>query len=265
MKRILLTVEYDGTAYAGWQRQLNGLAVQQVLEERLSLACAEPITVTGASRTDAGVHALGQRAHFDTDSRIPPEKYPFVLNTMLPPDIRVHEGMEVPADFHARFLTSGKIYTYRILNSRHGSALRRNTFVHVPVPLDPEPMKRAAATLPGRHDFAAFQAAGGTARTTVRTIRHAALRRDGDAFILTVEGDAFLYNMVRIIAGTLIEIGHHKRGEDAFARAFASLDRLDLGVTAPPHGLELTRVDYPEAAFRCPAEIRWHNDPAGGD
>ena len=260
MKRILLTVEYDGTAYAGWQRQLNGLAVQQVLEEALSRACGEAIRVTGASRTDAGVHALGQALHFDTASRIPPEKYPFVLNTMLPPDIRVHTGREVPPGFHARFMTSGKRYTYRILNSRHGTAIRRNNHVHIPVPLALPPMERAVETLKGRHDFAAFQAAGGTAKTTEREIRLAALAREGDVLTLTVEGNAFLYNMVRIIAGTLVEIGQHKRGEDAFERAFRSLDRLDLGITAPPHGLELTRVDYPPEAFVLPEAVRWHEE-----
>ncbi len=258
MKRILLTLEYDGTNYSGWQRQYNGLAVQQVLEEALSAACREKIAVTGASRTDAGVHALGQAAHFDTNCGIPPEKFPFVLNTMLPPDIRVHTGRQVPPDFHARFMTGGKRYTYRIINSRHGSALKRNTHVHVPVPLDEAAMARAAETLLGEHDFAAFQASGGTAKTTVRTIRAVFLVRQGDEIILTIEGNAFLYNMVRIIAGTLIEIGLHKRGEDAFQEAFRTLNRLSLGVTAPPHGLELTEVFYPEAAFRDPEEVRWH-------
>ncbi len=258
MKRILLTLEYDGTNYSGWQRQYNGLAVQQVLEEALSAACREKIAVTGASRTDAGVHALGQAAHFDTNCGIPPEKFPFVLNTMLPPDIRVHMGRQVPPDFHARFMTGGKRYTYRIINSRHGSALKRNTHVHVPVPLDETAMARAAETLLGEHDFAAFQASGGTARTTVRTIRAVSLVRQGEEIILTIEGNAFLYNMVRIIAGTLMEIGLHKRGENAFQEAFRTLNRLSLGVTAPPHGLELTEVFYPEAAFRDPEEVRWH-------
>lgn len=260
MKRILLTVEYDGTNYAGWQRQTNGLAVQQVLEEALRQATGEPITVTGASRTDAGVHALGQAVHFDTESRIPPEKYPFVLNTMLPRDVRVHTGREVPAGFHARFMTCGKRYTYRIINSRHASAIRRNTHVHVPLPLDLAPMQAAAQTLLGPHDFAAFQAAGGTAKTTVRTITRAELVRLGDEITLTVEGDAFLYNMVRIIAGTLIEIGMGRRSVSAFCEAYDTLDRLRLGVTAPPHGLELTKVCYPDAAFILPEEIKWHQD-----
>lgn len=262
MKRILLTVEYDGTAYAGWQRQVNGLAVQQVIEEALSSACGHPVTVTGSSRTDAGVHALDQKVHFDTDCSIPPEKYPFVLNTMLPPDIRVQAALEVPAAFHARFLTSGKTYTYRIWNARHASALRRNTHWHVPVPLEETPMRRALASLPGRHDFAAFQAAGGTAKTTVRTLHSAELERKGNEWILTVSGDAFLYNMVRIIAGTAVEIGLGRLDPDAYEKAFRTLDRLALGMTAPAHGLELTEVRYPEEAFTDPAKLRWHEEEA---
>ena len=229
-RRILLTIEYDGTAYSGWQRQYNGLAVQQLIEKALTRATGEAITITGASRTDAGVHALGQCAHFDTSSRIPPEKYPFVLNT------------------------------YRILNSRHGSAIRRNTFAHVPIPLDVDAMRQALPTLLGTHDFAAYQASGGTAKTTIRTIRMAEMTVQGDEIILLVEGDAFLYNMVRIIAGTLIEIGLHRRSADAFTEAFRTLDRLSLGVTAPPHGLELTKVYYPEEAFRMPEAVRWHEE-----
>ncbi len=260
MRRILLTVEYDGTNYAGWQRQLNGLAVQQVLEEALAKATGERIVVTGASRTDAGVHALGQAVHFDTGSRIPPEKYPFVLNTMLPRDVRVHAGREVPEGFHARFMTCGKRYTYRMVNSRHASAIRRNTHVHVPLPLDTGLMRQAAAELLGTHDYAAFQASGGTAKTTVRTITRADIGVLGDEVILTVEGDAFLYNMVRIIAGTLIEIGYGRRSVHAFSEAYETLDRLSLGVTAPPQGLELTEVKYPEAAFVLPESVKWHND-----
>ena len=258
MKRILLTVEYDGTAYAGWQRQVNGLAVQQVLEEALSAACAHPVTVTGSSRTDAGVHALDQKVHFDTGCSIPPEKYPFVLNTMLPLDIRVQDAREVPADFHARFLTSGKTYTYRIWNARHASALRRNTHWHVPVPLEEAPVRRALASLPGRHDFAAFQAAGGTAKATVRTLHSVELEIKGCEWILTVSGDAFLYNMVRIIVGTAVEIGLGRLSPDSFAEAFETHSRLSLGMTAPPHGLVLAEVRYPEEAFTDPAALRWH-------
>ena len=248
MTRILLTVEYDGTAYAGWQRQINGLAVQQGLEEALCSACGHPVTVTGASRTDAGVHAMDQKAHFDTYCSIPPDKYSFVLNTMLPPDIRVRESREVPAGFHARFLTSGKTYTYRIWNARHAGALEENA------------VRRALAALPGRHDFAAFQASGGTAKTTVRTLRTAVLDVRGHEWTLTVSGDAFLYNMVRIIAGTAVEIGQRRLAPDAFEKAFETLNRLDLGMTAPAHGLELTEVRYPDLAFTDPASLRWHED-----
>ena len=260
MKRILLTVEYDGTAYVGWQRQINGLSVQQVLEEVLSAACGHPVTVTGSSRTDAGVHARMQMVHFDTGCTIPPDKYPFVLNNSLPPDIRVQAGREVPDSFHARFLASGKTYTYRILNNRHGSALRRNLCWHVPVPLITSRMIDAVRFLKGEHDFAAFQAAGGTAKTTVRRIDQADLSVSGEDITLVITGNAFLYNMVRIITGTLVEIGLNKRDADAFLKAYASRDRLDLGMTAPPSGLELTSVMYPDAAFSDPASLRWHEE-----
>lgn len=258
MKRILLFIEYDGTAYAGWQMQLNGISVQQRMEEALTAACGHPVRATGASRTDAGVHAKRQGAHFDTGCTIPPDRFPFVLNNLLPPDIRVHEAREVPPDFHARFMAAGKRYTYRILNSRHGSALKRLTYMHVPVPLDVPLMMKAVTDLRGTHDFAAFQAAGGTAHTTVRTIRSAELTAHEEEIVFTIEGNAFLYNMVRIIAGTLIEIGHNKRGPDAFIRAFESKDRLDLGFTAPACGLELTEVMYTENTLTNPSSVRWH-------
>ena len=260
MKRILLTVEYDGTAYAGWQRQINGLAVQQVLEECLSKACGHPVTVTGSSRTDAGVHARMQMVHFDSSCSIPADKFPFVLNNMLPPDIRIVSGREVPSSFHARFLTSGKTYTYRILNSRHGSALKRNLYWHVPVPLNTSRMHAAVPDLLGEHDFAAFQASGGTAKTTIRRITNADLSVSGPEISLSVTGNAFLYNMVRIIAGTLVEIGLNKLDIGAFRNAFVSLNRLDLGMTAPPSGLELTEVFYPDAAFNDPDSMRWHEE-----
>lgn len=251
-RRILLKLEYDGTDYAGWQFQTNGVSVQQRLEEGLAKITGVPVRVTGSSRTDAGVHARCQMAHFDTFSAIPPERYPFALNNVLPEDIRVLEGRQVPDTFHARFLSSGKTYTYRILNSRHGSALLRRFWWHVPVPLAHEPMLRAVRTLEGTHDFAAFQAAGGTAKSTLRTMDSASLSLDGDQIVFRVSGNAFLYNMVRIMAGTLVEIGLGRLAPDAFSRAYASLSRLDLGMTAPPHGLELTEVRYPPEAFLAP-------------
>ena len=154
------------------------------------------------------------------------------------------EGYAVPSDFHARFDARGKRYTYRIHNAPHASALLRSLTAHVPRPLDLDRMRESLPVLLGAHDFAAFQAAGGTARTTVRTLTEAALRQDGPLITLTVRGNAFLYNMVRIIAGTLVDIGTGRLAPDAFARALDRGDRLDLGTTAPACGLELTRVEY---------------------
>ena len=251
MRRLLLTLSYDGTRYAGWQWQANAVAVQQRVEEALGALTGETVRVTGASRTDAGVHALGQRAHFDTRSRIPADKLPFALNTHLPPDIRALEAREVPPGFHARFDARGKRYTYRIHNAPHASALFRSLTFHVPQRLDVPLMQNCLQELTGTHDFAAFEASGGTAKTTVRTLYGAQLTRSGPTLWLSVSGDAFLYNMVRIIAGTLVDIGMGRVSRDAFRRAFASGDRLDLGVTAPPHGLELTRVFYEGESPAC--------------
>lgn len=243
-RRILLTLSYDGTGYAGWQRQANALAVQEVLEKALHRATGEAMGVTGASRTDAGVHALGQAAHFDTSCSIPPEKFSFVLNTMLPPDIRVLFSRQVPNDFHARFSAKGKTYTYRIHNAPHASALMRSMSAHVPVPLDEAAMDEAAQLIVGTHDFAAFQASGGTAKTTLRTITLAHVMRQGQAVVLVVSGNAFLYNMVRILAGTLIEIGQGALEASSLSKAIETGNRLLLGPTAPARGLELTEVMY---------------------
>ncbi len=243
-KRILLTVTYDGTAYCGWQFQENGPSIQQEMERALEKALGVFTRVTGASRTDAGVHALGQRAHFDTVSRIPPDKYPFVLNRFLPADIRVTEGRQVPPDFHARFDAVGKWYTYRIHNAPHPSAIYRNLTAHVPYPLDDRAMGACARQLLGTHDFAAFAAAGGQAKTTVRTIDRVSVAREGTEITLRIHGNGFLYNMVRIIAGTLIYVGQGKLPGDCVEKALQSGNRLDLGVTAPACGLELTRVEY---------------------
>ena len=243
-RRVLLTLSYDGTNYAGWQWQLNAMSVQQRVEEALARLTGEAIRVTGASRTDAGVHALGQRAHFDTQSNIPADKFPYALNACLPPDIRALDARDVPPGFHARFDARGKRYAYRIHNAPHASALYRHLAAHVPQKLDANAMRESLRALPGTHDFAAFQAAGGTAKTTVRTLWEATLSGDGPEFTLMVYGNAFLYNMVRIIAGTMIDVGMGRKPPDAFERALQTGDRLSLGVTAPAHGLELSRVYY---------------------
>lgn len=242
--RVLLTISYDGTAYAGWQRQQNAMSVQQRVEEALLKLTGERIVVFAASRTDAGVHALGQRVHFDTKSRIPASRFPYALNTCLPWDIRVLAGVEVGECFHARFDARGKQYAYRIHNERHASALYRNLTAHEPVKLNVEAMRNALPQLIGTHNFAAFQASGGTAKSTVRTIHAIELAQAGNDLTLTIRGNAFLYNMVRIIAGTLIEIGKGKLPADCFTRALETGDRLVLGTTAPACGLELTTVFY---------------------
>ena len=244
MRRIHLIVEYDGTAYAGWQRQANAMTVQEKLERAIRKLTGEELCVSGASRTDAGVHALGQSAHFDTDSRIPADKFSFALNTMLPPDIRVTRSEEVPLEFHARFSTKGKRYRYLFHAAPHAGALTRNTHAHVIYPLDVEKMQAEAQDLVGTHDFAAFAASGSVVKDTVRTIYRAEVTREGSEIRLIVEGSGFLYNMVRIIAGTLIGVGSGKLEPGAFRRAIASGDRLDLGITAPAHGLTLMEVFY---------------------
>lgn len=244
MRRIQLVIEYDGTNYAGWQRQDNALAVQQVLEERLSKLTKERIVLHGASRTDAGVHAMGQSAHFDTACSIPADKFSYALNTMLPPDIRIRVSRQVPDTFHARFSSKGKRYRYLYHVSPHAGALNRLTHAHVIYPLDEVQMTEEARNLLGTHDFAAFAASGSVVKDTVRTIYRADVVREGEEIRLNVEGNGFLYNMVRIIAGTLVGVGSGKLEPGAFRRAIESGDRLDLGVTAPAHGLTLMEVFY---------------------
>ena len=243
-ERIKLILEYDGTRYCGWQRQINAISVQQRLEEGLFKLTRERITVTGSSRTDAGVHALGLCAHFDSATRIPPDKLAFALNTMLPPDIRIRESSPAPEGFHARYSACGKVYRYAFFNSRHDCAIGRQYAAHVPLELDERLMHEEAQALCGTHDFAAFAASGSVATSTVRTIYRAQVTRSGETVALTVLGDGFLYNMVRIIAGTLMEVGTGKRAPGAIARAIETGDRLALGQTAPAKGLTLMRVLY---------------------
>ena len=245
-RRIALRIAYDGTNYAGWQNQDNAVAVQQVIEEALArLSGGGRVPITGASRTDAGVHAMGQVAHFDTETRIPAEKFSFALNTMLPPDVRIQQSWEAAPDFHARFSTAGKVYAYTIVNAPHASAMLGRYAAHCPVPLDVEKMHAAAQDIVGAHDFSAFMASGGTSKTFVREMKAAQVSRAGDQICFMVWGTGFLYNMVRIIAGTLVLIGQGKLPQGALSRAIASHDRLDLGFTAPAQGLTLMRVLYP--------------------
>ncbi len=252
MRRIQLTIEYDGTNYAGWQRQSNALAVQQVIEEALSRLTGEHVTIHGASRTDAGVHALGQCAHFDTCSRIPGEKFSYAVNTMLPPDIRVSRSQDAPEDFHARFSARGKRYRYLFYDAPHAGALNRLTHAHSIYPLNDRLMQAETEALLGTHDFAAFAASGSAVKDTVRTLWRAAVSRSDNDVMLIIEGNGFLYNMVRIIAGTLRDIGSGKLEPGALKKAIETGNRLDLGVTAPAHGLTLMECQLLLQKYRLP-------------
>lgn len=249
-RRIRLTVEYDGGGYSGWQRQRNAVSVQQRLEEALFRITGERAAITGASRTDAGVHALSQVAHFDTLSRIPADKFSYALNTKLPPDIRVRASAEADESFHARFDAKAKVYRYLIYDGAHHTALLRGFAAHSIYPLDDLRMDAEARAIEGKHDFAAFAASGSAAKDTVRTVYRARVRRRERVVALFVLGDGFLYNMVRILAGTLMGVGSGKLAGGAIPRALSSGNRLDLGTTAPACGLTLLRVFYGDD-FAC--------------
>jgi tRNA pseudouridine38-40 synthase len=242
--RIKLIIEYDGTGYCGWQRQKNHNSVQQTVEEALQTLTGKKTVLHAAGRTDAGVHALGQAAHFDTQAGIPPDKVAFALNALLPPDIRIRKSAKVKEGFHARFDAKKKRYRYVIQNSPHASAVLRNGSMHVPVPLDIKKMREAAAHLTGEHDFSAFTSAQLPLKNKVRTIYGIKIAKKGDIITIDVTGNGFLFNMVRIIAGTLIYVGQGKLSVEDIPPILASLDRRRAGVTAKPQGLFLAEVKY---------------------
>ena len=245
MDRIALIVEYDGTNYCGWQIQKNGISVQQRLEEALEKALKVKTPDVGAGRTDARVHALGQVAHFDADTDIPPDKFFYVLNTLLPDDIRIKRSFAAPEGFHARFSAKGKHYQYRIRNTREKGAVDRLYTMFVPVPLDIGKIREAAAYIEGEHDFAAFCAAGSDLKgTTVRTVYSVDAVKEGGYITIDVKGNGFLYNMVRIIAGTLIAVGKGKLAPEAVRAAIEAKDRTLAGATAQAQGLFLMEVYY---------------------
>ena len=239
-----LTIAYDGTNYHGWQRQKNGITVQEVLENVLCDVFGKEITVTGCSRTDAGVHAKIYVCSFIGESTIPPDKMPFVLNTMLPPDIRAYECETVHDGFNARFETVTKAYEYKIVNRSFQDPLLRNFAWHYPVSLDVKKMKKAAEIIKGKHDFASFCAAGSSVKTTVRNLTELSVRKDGDIITVRAAADGFLYNMVRIIVGTLVYVGNGKLNEDDIKELIEKKDRRLMGITAPPQGLALVEVNY---------------------
>ncbi len=244
--RIRLKIAYDGTEYVGFQCQTNGTAVQDVVNAALSDLFGKPVKTLGASRTDAGVHALGNVAVFDAQTRIEPSKIAFALNARLPEDIRVVESDRVPDDFHPRFQRTIKTYEYRILNRAHEDPLTRRTEMHWYRKLDEKAMDEACRCLVGEHDFISFCSSGFSSRTTVRTITRADVRRDGDRVVFTITGNGFLYNMVRIIAGTLIEIGSGKYPPERMKEVLEAKDRNEAGPTAVARGLVLIGIEYPD-------------------
>ena len=248
MKRVMLTVAYDGTNYCGWQVQPNGITVQQILNEALSELTGEEIYTIGASRTDAGVHARGNVAVFDTSVRMPGDKYSYALNTRLPEDIKIQGSREVSPEFHPRFTDTVKTYEYKILNRRFPDPTRRSDTCFLYGPMDAELMNEAAHCLIGEHDFRSFRASGETNpdRSTVRTIYSAKVVREDDLIRFRICGNGFLYNMVRILAVTLVEIGRGKIDPGEMTQILERRDRSAAGPTAPAHGLTLLEIRYPE-------------------
>lgn len=244
MKRVKLTVAYDGTNYCGWQVQPNGITVQEVLNQCLSEFTGENIETIGASRTDAGVHALGNVAVFDTEMRMPGDKFSFALNQRLPEDIRIQKSEEVDADFHPRYVKSQKTYEYRILNCRFPIPTERFYSHFTYIPLDVDKMKEAASYLIGEHDFKSFCGTGAQVKTTVRTVKEIQIEKSGDRITIRITGEGFLYNMVRIIAGTLMDIGGGLYPPEKMKEILEAKDRKKAGSTAPARGLTLMKIQY---------------------
>lgn len=257
MRRIKLIVAYDGTNYCGWQIQPNGITVEEVLNRAISRLTGEKTAVIGASRTDSGVHALGNVAVFDTDSRIPAERFSYALNQRLPEDIVVMSSEEVPAQWHPRYRDSLKTYEYHILNARIPIPTKRLYTSFVNFDLDLERMREGAAYLLGEHDFAAFCCIRTNAKTTVRTITDIQIssmplregngpKSDGQEIVIRVTGNGFLYNMVRIIAGVLIRVGRGFYGPEKVRELLEGKERKKEAVTAPAQGLCLVQITYEE-------------------
>ncbi len=243
-RHIMMVVQYDGTDYAGFQRQPDVPTVQGELESALERLLSEPVHLKAASRTDAGVHALGQVVSFRTSNPIPVENLPRALNGMLPLAVSVVQAAEVPDDFYPRFDAIGKQYTYRILNREVPSPFICRYAWHVEEALDVDAMAEAAQVLTGEHDFAAFCAAGSSVRSTVRNLYRFDIDLNGDIIEARLAADGFLYMMVRIIMGTLVEVGLGRLTVGDVEAILASRDRRKAGPTAPPQGLCLVRVDY---------------------
>ena len=244
MVRVKLVVAYDGTNYCGWQVQDNGITIEEVLNRELSDLLKEDITVIGASRTDSGVHALGNVAVFDTETRIPPEKISFALNQRLPEDIRIQESCEVADDFHPRFCDTIKTYEYKIWNARFPNPVVRLYSKFVYYKIDMEKMQEAANYLVGEHDFKSFCSTRTQVENTVRTVTEITFRREGDMIIMKICGTGFLYNMVRIIMGTLLKCGMGMYEPEYVKEILEACDRQKAGPKAEACGLTLVGIEY---------------------
>ena len=244
MKRVKLIVAYEGVNYHGWQLQPNALTVEGVLNRELSALLKEEITVIGASRTDAGVHSLGNVAVFDTKTRMPAEKISYALNQHLPDDIVVQDSCEVAADFHPRHCNSRKTYEYRIWNATFPlPTLRRQTYFYHR-PLDVQRMQQAADRLVGVHDFKSFCSVNTQVEDTTRELFQAKVTQEGALIRIRVTGSGFLYNMVRILAGTLVQVGNGQLAPEAIPDILKAKDRTAAGPTAPAHGLTMIGIEY---------------------
>ncbi len=243
-KRVRLTVAYDGTNYHGWQVQKNGITIESELNRCLTELLREPIEVIGASRTDAGVHALGNIAVFDTENPMPASKISYALNQWLPEDIRIQCSEEVPLDWHPRHCESRKTYEYRIYRGEFPMPVKRLYSYFTYRKLDVNRMREAAAYFEGEHDFKSFCQAGAQVESTARTVYFLEVEEQGQDLVIRICGNGFLYNMVRIIAGTLMEIGQGKRDPQDVLKILESKDRAAAGPTAPALGLTLIRYEF---------------------
>ncbi len=242
--RIKITVRYDGSAYCGWQIQPNGVSVQEILQNAISVVTGEKdILLVGSGRTDSGVHAEGQVAHFDTQSSIPPNKFFRAINVHLPSDIRVTDSQEVNEDFNARKSAKQKTYCYSFYVDNTENPLKDRFATFLDRMPDIEKMKKASALFIGKHDFKCFNASGGGAKTTVRTIYNIDIK-DDDGIKIFVTGNGFLYNMVRTLCGTLLSVGYGEKSEEDIQKMLITGDRKLCGKTLPAKGLCLVNVDY---------------------
>lgn len=244
MKRILLTISYDGTRYYGWQKQTGRPTIQEEIEKALKIVCGRQVEVFGSGRTDAGVHALGATAHFDLDVAIPVSKLAQVLNNLLPPDICIQSARQVADDFHARFAAKRKCYEYRVYTGKKKDVFSANYYAIVTDPLDFEKMKEAKNLLVGRHNFEGFCSSATAVKDFVREIYSIEIARKKDMIYFTFEGNGFLYNMVRILVGTLIDVGRGRLPIKRVKDALKTGDRTLVGITMPPQGLYLKSVTY---------------------